>query len=270
MTGTAQELPKDSGRQGITGLAAYLLGAVPLILFVYVLMLADDYALLRVVINQLSLGTLLVICIPLLPLWIAAAGILVTFALSSATPPKWLISFAASPGLLAGLFAWSTEIFILVAAVAILVLLASLWGWSKWANISVAILSTLFILRPLFNANPQQAARDVVLRGFPREVIFTAHGVYDRDRYDAYVLQAGDQVTTVMIDGDIESGADAIHGGSMVNLRNDSILDRTVCVPNRTGSRSLAASALRRFDPAKNRTPACSSILKARPAAPDK
>jgi hypothetical protein len=270
MTNALPPLPKESGRQGITGLASYLLGAVPLIFFVYVLMLADDYAFLRAVINQLSLGTLLVICIPLLPLWIAAAGILVTFALSPTTPPKWLIGLVASPGLLAGLFAWSTTTFVVVTAVALLLVVAYLKGFAKWPNIFLVVLSTVFILKPLFAGNPAQAARDVVLRGFPREVVFTAPGVYERERYDAYVLQSGDQVTTVVIEGDFNSPKDVIYGDTVINLRNDSILDRTACVPTRTGHLSLAADFFRQFDPVENRTPACASVLHPEPPTPEK
>ena len=91
----------------------------------------------------------------------------------------------------------------MVTLAAILVAVASRLGWSGRANVLTATTLTLF------TANPPQAARDIILRGFPREVVFTAPGLYAHNRYDAYVLQAGDQVTAVVVDDGLHLPADA-------------------------------------------------------------
>jgi len=151
-----------------------------------------------------------------------------------------------------------------VTLAAILVAVASRLGWSGRANVLTATALTLF------TANPPQAARDIILRGFPREVVFTAPGLYAHSRYDAYVLQAGDQVTAVVVDDGLYLPADAVEADTVLYLRNDSILDRAVCVPSRTGDLSPAARFFRHHDAAERRTPACTSVSHPRPPASEK
>jgi hypothetical protein len=133
---------------------------------------------------------------------------------------------------------------------------------AKAAGAATVITSVLFVL---ITANLAQLARDVILRGFPREVVFTEPGIYDRTRFDAYILQAGDYSTTVVVDSTLNSPADSLEGDKVVSIRNNSILDRQICVPDRKGGLSVAALISRYRDPLKDRTSTCSTVLKPAP-----
>jgi hypothetical protein len=250
-------LPKESGRTGIAGLGVAAIGLVPLVFYLFVLMVADDHALLRLSSVQASLQALLVISIPLLPILIGSVIILVGYGLSrKGRLPWWGALIAAVVTILAALLAlsWTVALMFSIAVLGLFVcwLLHPERRWARWVASGIVAVWAVTVSVLFFGGDPSQTARDIALRAYRQQVLVVTTATGAPAVIEVHVINEGDRTTTVVVDRK-----------RVVEIDNDHITHRITCVPS-LGSDRVAPGVgwMREISDQAERTPSCAYVMK--------